>query len=114
VLARLSCTLCARKTGPLHHCNKILKEIMKCSTIQSENVNKGHVATTIATNVQNGIRFHEHKPGDVSICQSLHQLSAVCQTRLHSDAAAVGVSKVSKVVQSGMSILLLQILSQIC
>jgi len=38
---------------------------MDCSTIQRENVNRGHTATIIATNVQNGIPFHGHKPGDV-------------------------------------------------
>jgi len=38
---------------------------MKCLTIQHENVNTGHAATTIATHVQNGIPFHGHKPGDV-------------------------------------------------
>jgi len=74
---------------------KKLKEIMKCSTIQRENVNRGHAATIIATNVQKGIPFHGHKPGDVSIRQSPHQqLSAVRQTRPHSYAAAVGLSKV--------------------
>jgi len=51
---------------------------MKCSTIQRENVNRGHAATSIATNVQNGIPFHRHKPGDVSIRQSPYrQLSAL-------------------------------------
>jgi len=65
--------------------------------IQHENVNSGHAATFIVTNVQNCVPFHGHKPGDiVSIRQSPHQqLSAVCQTRPHSDAAAVGFSKVS-------------------
>jgi len=55
---------------------------MKWWTIQRENVNTGHAATIIAPNVQNGIPFYRHKPGDVvSICQSPHrQLSAVCQT----------------------------------
>jgi len=77
---------------------------MKCSTIQRENVNRGHAATIIATNVRNCVSFHGHKPRDVvSIHQSHHwQLSVVCQTRLHSDAAAVGLSKVSKVIQSGL------------
>jgi len=50
------------KTKPLHYCNKILNEIKKCSTIQRENVNKGHAATIIATNIQNGVPFHGHKP----------------------------------------------------
>jgi len=92
-----------QKTRPLHYRNEILKEIIKCWTIQRENVNRGHAATFIATNVQNGVLFHGHKPGDVvSIRQSPHrQLSAVRQTRPHSDAAAVGLSKVSKVIQSG-------------
>ena len=72
--------------------------------IQHENVNSGHAATFIVTNVQNCVPFHGHKPGDiVSIRQSPHQqLSAVCQTRPHSDAAAVGFSKVSEVIQSGL------------
>jgi len=86
-----------------HYWNKILKEIMECSMIQHKNVNRGYAATIIATNVQNCIPFDEHKPGDVSIHQLPHrQLSAVCQTRPHSDAAAVGLSKVSKVIQSGL------------
>ena len=76
---------------------------MECSMIQHKNVNRGYAATIIATNVQNCIPFDEHKPGDVSIHQLPHrQLSAVCQTRPHSDAAAVGLSKVSKVIQSGL------------
>jgi len=76
----------------------------KCSTIQRENVNRGHAETSIATNVQNSIQFHGHKHRDVvSICQSPHQwLSVVHQTRPHSDAAVVGLSKVSKVIQSGL------------
>jgi len=37
---------------------------MKCSTIQCENVNRGHAATIIATNVENGVPFHSHKPRD--------------------------------------------------
>jgi len=74
----------------------MLKEIMKCSTIQHENVNKGHTASIIATYVQNGVPFHGHRPRNVvSIRQLPHrQLSAVCQTKPHSDAAAVGLSKV--------------------
>jgi len=35
---------------------------MKCSTIQCENVNTEHAAIIIATNVQNGVLFHKHKP----------------------------------------------------
>ena len=79
---------------------------MKCSTIQRENVNRGHAATIIATNVQNVVPFHGHKPRDVvSIRQSPNQLlSVVCQTSPHSDAAAVGLSKVSKVIQSDLTI----------
>jgi len=38
---------------------------MKCSAAQCESVNRGHAATTFATNVQNGVPFHGHKPGDV-------------------------------------------------
>jgi len=46
---------------------------------------------------KNGIPFHRHKPGDVvSIRQLPHrQLFAVCHTRPHSNAAVVGLSKVS-------------------
>jgi len=101
----------------MHYCNKITKEIMKCSTVQHEKVKAGHVATITAANVQNGLPFHGHKLGDViSIHQSPHrQLSAVCQTRLHSDAAAVCLSKVSKNhSKQSLSILWLQILSRIC
>jgi len=89
-------TVC-QKTGPLHYCKEILKEFMKY-------VNRGHAATIKATNVQNGIPFHGHMPGDVvSIRQSPHrQLSAVHQSRLHSDAATVGLSKVSEVIQNGL------------
>ena len=29
-------TLCVKKTGPLHYCNKVLKEIMKRLIIQLE------------------------------------------------------------------------------
>jgi len=51
---------------------------MKYSTIQRESVNRGHAATIIATDMQNGIPFHGHKPGDIgSIHQSPHQLSVV-------------------------------------
>jgi len=77
---------------------------VKCSTIHRENVNRRHAATIIATNVQNDVQFHGHKPGDaVSIRQSpQQQLSAVRQNRPHSHAAAVGLSKVSKVIQSGL------------
>jgi len=76
---------------------------MKCSIIQRENVNRGHAATIIATNIHNGFPFHGHKPGDVvSIRLSPHrQLFSVCQTRPYSDAATVGFS-VSKVIQSGL------------
>jgi len=58
---------------------------MQHSTIQHENINKGHAATSIAKNAQNGVPFHEHKTrGVVSIHQPSHwQLSAVCQTRSH-------------------------------
>jgi len=50
-------------TGPLHYCNKTFKkEITKCSTIQRENVNRGHAATIIATNVQNSIPFTDTSP----------------------------------------------------
>jgi len=65
------------------------------------NVNKGHAASIIATDVQNGVPFHGHQPGDVvSIRQSPHrQLFAVRQTRPHSNTAAVGLSKV---IQSGL------------
>ena len=90
-------------TGPLHYCNKILNEIMKCSIIQRENVNRGYAAIIIATNVQNGVPFHGHKPRDVvSIRQLPQQLSAIGlrQTRPYSDAAAVGLSKVSDIIQS--------------
>jgi len=82
---------------------------MKWSIIQRENVSRGHTATTIATNIHKAIPFHGQKPGDVvSIRQSPHrQLSAVRQTRPHSDAAAVGLSKVSKVIQSGLCLLIL-------
>ena len=74
---------------------------MKGSTIQCQNVNRGHAITIIVTNVQNVVPLHRHKPGSVSFCQSPHQqLSVVRQTRPHSDAAAVGLSKVSKVIQS--------------
>jgi len=64
----------------------------------------------------NGVPFHRHKPGDVvSIRQSPHrQLSAVRQTRPHTDAAAVSLSKVSKNLSKwSLSILLLKILSWI-
>jgi len=71
-----------------------------------ENVNRRHVANIIATNVQNGIQSHGHKSRDVvSIRQSPHQqLSAVSQTRPHSDAAAVVLSKSFKIIQSGLSL----------
>jgi len=39
---------------------------MKRSTIQCENVSRGHAATTIATNVQKGILFHGQKPLEMS------------------------------------------------
>ena len=105
-----------QKTGPLHYCNKMLKEIMKCSTIQRGNVNRGHAATIIATNVQKGIQFHGHRPRYVSIRQSPHrQLSAVRQTRPHSDAAAVGFfTSFKSHPEWSLSILLLQVLSPIC
>jgi len=75
---------------------------MKCLTIQHENVNGGHATTIIATDVQNGIPFHGHKPRDVvSIRQSPHrQLSALRHTRPDSDTAVVGLSKVSKIIMS--------------
>jgi len=45
---------------------------MKCSTFQRKN-NRGHAATIIATNVQNGVPF-QHKPRDVvCIRQSPHR-----------------------------------------
>jgi len=67
------------KTGPLHYCNNILKEITTFSTIQREQVNRGHAATIIVTPVQNGVPLHGQKPGDViSIRHSPHcQLFAV-------------------------------------
>ena len=95
-------TVC-QKTRSLHYCKKIFKKIAKCSTIQRENDNRGYAATIIATNVQKGIPFQRHKPKDVSIHQSPYrQLSAVRQTRLHSDTAAVDLSKVFKVTHSSL------------
>jgi len=69
---------------------------MKSSAIQRDNVNREHAASIITTNVQNVVRLCRHKSGHViSIRQSPHrQLSAVFQTRLHSDAAAVVLSNV--------------------
>jgi len=89
---------------------------MKCSTIQCENVNRGHAAAIIATNVQNSMPFHGHKPRDViSICHLTHrQLSAVRQTRLLSDAAAIDLSKFKIHLRWSLSIFMLQILSRIC
>jgi len=77
---------------------------MKCLAIQHENVNGEHAASIIMTIVKNGVYLHSHKPGDVvSIRQSPHrQLSAVCQTRPHSDAAAVFLSNISKIIQSDL------------
>jgi len=56
-----------------HIANKILKEITKCSTIQCENVNRGHAATFLVTNVQNGALFLGHKPRDVVCIQQSPQ-----------------------------------------
>jgi len=99
---RLDFMLCVKKPNPCVIV-MILKEIMKYLTIQRENVKRGHAATIIATNVQNGVPLHKHTPRDVSIHQSPHrQLSAVCQSRPHSDAATVGLSKVSKVIQNDL------------
>jgi len=69
---------------------------MKCSAIQHENVQRGHFASIIATNVQDGIALHRHKLRNVVfICQMpRRQLSAICQTRLHSNTAAVFLSYV--------------------
>ena len=60
-------TVC-QKTGCLHYCNKIFFKIMKCWTIQHENVNRGHAATIIAINVQNDIPFHRHRHSSVACC----------------------------------------------
>jgi len=49
-------TVC-QKTGPLHYCNKILQQIMKCSAIQCENVNKGHAVTITHTHTCTHPRF---------------------------------------------------------
>jgi len=58
---------------------------------------------TTVTNVHNGVPFHGYTPADVSIRQSPNrQLFSVRQSRQHSDAAAVGLSKVSKIIQSGL------------
>jgi len=63
---------CSSKTRPLRNCNRIPQEIMKCSAIQREDVQRGHVASIITTNVQNGVPLHELKPRNiVSIHQSL-------------------------------------------
>ena len=84
--------MCVKKLDPaLLQCNKALKEMMKCATILCENVNRAHAATIIATNLQNGVPFHGHKPGDVGSIRQLpyRQLSAVyvrpdrTQTLLH-------------------------------
>ena len=39
----LQCYTVVRKTGPLHYCNKLLKQIIKCSANQRENVTEDHV-----------------------------------------------------------------------
>jgi len=56
---------------------------MKCSTIQHENVNRGHSATTIAKNVQNSVPFHGHEPRDVVFIRQLPHwhLSVVAYAR---------------------------------
>ena len=53
--------LCSLSTSS---CNKV-------STTQREDVKRGHSATAIVTNVQNGIPFHRHKPGEVSMSVAL-------------------------------------------
>jgi len=74
---------------------------MKCLAIQRENIKGGNVAFIITTNVQNGVPLHGHKPGDgIFIHKSPHQQTALCQTRLHSDTAAVVLSNVSNIIQS--------------
>jgi len=68
-------------------------------TIQCENVNRGHTAIIITTNVQNGVPYSTDTSLEISfpfVSRLNRQLSAVRQTRPHSEAAAVGLSKVSK------------------
>ena len=108
-----------QKTEPLHYCNKILKETMKCSTIQRENVNRVHAAIIIATDVQKGIPFHGHKPRDVvSIRQSRHDngncLLYARQDALDQTLLQLVFQKFQKLLKWSLSILLLQILSRIC
>jgi len=72
-----------------------------------------HVASNITTRIQNGVLLHGHKPGNiVTIRKSTQrQLSAVRQSRLLSDAAAVVLWNVSKNHWNrSSSILLLQII----
>jgi len=90
---------------------------MKCSTIQRENINRGHAANIIATNVQNGIPFNGHKPWDVSIRQSPHRQHTVCctpdQTGLRR-CCSWSFKSFKTHSKWFLSILLLQILSWIC
>jgi len=76
--------------------------IMKSSTIQRENVTEERLQPLLQQMFKMASYSMDAKPEDViSICQSPHhrQLSTVHQTRLHSGAAAVGLSKVSKILQ---------------
>jgi len=44
----------------------MLKQKMKCSTIQCENVNRGHVASILTAYVQNSVLLHGYKPVDLN------------------------------------------------
>jgi len=89
-----------QKTGPLHYCTKLLKQITKRSAIQCENVTEDMLHPILQQMFKMvSVPLHGHKPEDIvsklSIRQSAHrQLSAVQQTRPQPDAAAVVLSNV--------------------
>ena len=107
-------TVC-QKTGPMHYCNKILKEIMKCSTIQHENANRGHAANIIATKLQNGVPFHGHNPEMSPFISCL--ITTFCctpdQTVLRR-CCSWSFKSFKSHLNWSLSIFLLQILSRIC
>jgi len=74
---------------------------MKCLSIQHENVNRGHAATIIATNIQNSIPFHGPDMSSPFISRLDNCLLYTRQDRTQTLLQLV-FQKFPKIIQSGL------------
>jgi len=68
-----------QKTGPLHYCNKIFFKSLNVQPFNVKMLTEEVLQSLLQKNVQNGVPFHGHKPGDViSIRQSILFAQTFC------------------------------------